>query len=218
MAGTVLYRKGRHWSRQSNATEVSASTNQELIRAFHRFTNYRISESNLMQLLRAVAWARHYHLHATSVPLPTRLDSKRQLDAMLKLDDAQLQKAIEDCDTGTRAAISEAENALPEIKWVETHSETDSLTIQILAPESVRDAIRLALSKIQKQTTKRGRKEKPYQLDLARACLKVWREYYQPKTPKRLDFCREAFDAAGMHLGDKSLEALLSEAGKGRIK
>ncbi|WP_447801915.1 hypothetical protein [Pseudomonas serbica] len=137
---------------------------------------------------------------------------------MLKLDDAQLQKAIEDCDTGTRAAISEAENALPEIKWVETHSETDSLTIQTLAPESVRDAIRLAHSKIQKQTTKRGRKEKPYQIDLARACLNVWREYCQPKTPRRLDFCRKAFDAAGMHLGDKSLEALLSEAGKGRIK
>lgn len=171
-----------------------------------------------MQLLQEVVWARHHHLHATSVPLPTRFDSERQLDAMLKLDDAQLQKAIEDCDTGTRAAISEAENALPEIKWVTTHSEIDTLTIQILAPESVRDAIRLARSKIQKQTTKRGRKEKPYQLDLARACLKVWREYSQPKTPKRLDFCREAFDAAGIHLGDKRLEALLSKAVKGRIK
>lgn len=102
MAGAVLYKKGRHWSRHSNVTKISASTNQELIRAFHRLTNYQINESNLLQLLRAVAWARHHHLHATSAPLPTRLDSNRQLAAMLKLDDAQLQKAIEDCDTVNR--------------------------------------------------------------------------------------------------------------------
>lgn len=218
MAGAVLYRKGRHWSRQSNVTEVSASTNQELIRAFRRFTNYRINESNLTLLLQAVLWARHHHLHATRVPLPTRLDSERQLAAMLKLNDAQLEKAIEDCDTGTRVAISEAENSLPEIKWVITHCEIDTLTIQILAPESVRDAVRLALSNIQEQKAKRGRKEKAYQLELARACLKVWQEYWQPKTPKRLDFCRVAFTAAGMHLGDKNLERRLSEAQKGRIK
>ena len=218
MAGAALYKKGRHWSRQSNVTKISASTNQKLIRAFRRFTNYRISESNVMQLLREVAWAHHFHIHATSVPLPTRPDAKRQLAAMLKLDDAQLQKAIEDCDTVTRAAISKAENSLPEIKWVNTYSEIDSLLIQIPAPETIRDSILLALTMIQTKTITRGPKKKSYKLELAQACLKVWGQYCKPKTPRRLDFCRAAFDAAGMPSGDKSLEALLSKAGKGRIK
>ncbi|MCS4251019.1 hypothetical protein [Pseudomonas sp. BIGb0164] len=218
MAGTVLYKKGPHWTRYSGITNGPDNGYRKFIRAAHHLTKYQISESNLMQLVRAIAWARHHHLLATTRTLPKPVDSERQLASMLKLDDARLEKALEDCDAATRAAIAEAENALPDIKWMTTDSEIDTLTIQTPAFENVRDAIHLALSNTKKQKNQRGRKAKPYQLDLSRACLKVWQEHCEPKTAKRLDFCREAFDAAGMPLGDKSLEALLSEAKRGRIK
>ena len=218
MAGSVLYKKGRHWSRDSGVTEGPEDGYRELIRTAHRLTNYQISESNLTQLVSAIAYAGHQHRLATRLILPTRYDSERQLSAMLKLNDAELETALKDCDTATRTAIGEAENSLPEIKWITVPSETDSLTVQIYSPESRRDAIRLALSNIKTQTNKRGRKEKPHQLDLARSCLRVWQEYCPPRTTRILEFLRVAFDAAGMPLGDKSLEALLSRVRKGRIK
>lgn len=217
MAGSVLYKDGRHWSRHS-VTEIKANTNARLIRSLHLLTDYRVRESNLTELLRAVAWAGHHHHQATRCILPTKPDSVRQLKAMLKLRGAELEKAIENCDRATRHAIAEAENSLPQITWVNTHSEVDGLVIQVLSPESIRDSISLALSNIESRTMSRGPKEKPYQLGLIYACLKVWHEHFPPKASRCLDFCRAVFDAAGIPLGDKSLEALLTKARKGRIK
>jgi len=137
---------------------------------------------------------------------------------MLKLNGTELAQAIEDCDRTTRIAIAEAENSLPQVTWVNTHREIDGLVIQAMSPESIRDSIILALSNIESRTMPRGPKEKPYQLALMRTSLKVWQEHFPPKTPRRLDFCRAIFDAAGISLGDKSLEALLTKSGKGRIK
>lgn len=216
MAGSVLYRDGRHWSRHFE-TEVKANTNASLIRNLHLLTNYRITESNLTELLRAVAWAGHHHHQATRCVLPTKPDSVRQLKAMLKLKGTELAQAIQDCDRTTRNAIAEAENALPQVTWVDTQSEIDGLTIQSLSPESIRDSIILALSNIESRKVSRGPKEKQYQLGLMHSCLKVWHEHFQPKTPRCLDFCRAVFDAAGISLGDKSLEALLTKSRKGRI-
>lgn len=217
MAGSVLYKDGRHWSRHS-VSEIKANTNARLIRSLHLLTGYRVRESNLTELLRAVAWAGHHHRNATRCVLPTKPDSVRQLKAMLKLRGSELEKAIEDCDRATRNAIAEAENSLPIITWVNTHSEIDGLVRQALSPESIHDSISLALSNVESRTSPRGPKEKPYQLGLIYACLKVWQEHFPTKVPGCLDFCRAVFDAAGISLGDKSLEALLTKARKGRIK
>lgn len=216
MAGSVLYRDGRHWSRHFK-TEVKANTNTGLIRSLHLLTNYRITESNLTELLRAVAWAGHHHHKATRCVLPTKPDSVRQLKTLLKLRGTDLAQAIEHCDRTTRIAIAEAENALPQVTWVNTPSEIDGLAIQALSPESIRDSIILALSIIESRKMSRGPKEKPYQLRLMHACLRVWEEHFPPKAPKCLNFCQAVFDAAGISLGTKSLEALLTKARKGRI-
>jgi len=137
---------------------------------------------------------------------------------MLTLKGTELAQAIEDCDRTTRIAIAEAENSLPQVTWINTQREIDGLVIQALSQESIRDSIVLALSNIESRTMPRGPKEKPYQLGLMHACLRVWKEHFPPKTPRCLNFCQAVFDAAGIFLGDKSLEALLTKARKGRIK
>ncbi|WP_273229120.1 hypothetical protein [Pseudomonas kuykendallii] len=211
MAGVNWLKKGRHWSRKGALSSTPAQVNASLIRELWRTSDHAISrtstieERNLrahqlqsmrLQLLRAVAIARHAQQEASRRQV-TLSDSKRQLKAMVKLDDENLAKAIEDCDAKTRAAISEAQNAIwltPEAKWVNDPESTS--TWQILAPETVRRSVEVALLNAHASTAKSGRKKKPYQLYLAHACLEYWSACRPKGASGRVEFTRAVFAAA----------------------
>ncbi len=152
-------------------------------------------------------------------------DCKRQLKAMLKMDDAALTRAIEDCDTTTRAAISAAENAIwmtPEARWVP--SDDPDAGTQMLSPETVRRSVAVALDIVKAAKAKRGRPELTYQHDLARACLAYWAACQPRGAPGRLEFVRAVFEAADWRNdkglpglapeNDKNLERLMSKAAR----
>lgn len=220
MAGLIWFKKGRHWTRLPGLTEMSAETNAELISDFLRLTDYQIKKRGLWRMLHAVALACHHNQEATR-RAATSKDAEAQLKAMLKLDDASLAKAIEDCDTGTLAAISAAQNAMhfdPETKWVACNDHyIPGAEVPVLDPDSVRRSVKAALANVQMQKGRPGRKEKPYQGELARACVEVWRECRQPMSRGRVEFARAAFEAAGMCLGDKQLETLLAKVKLKRV-
>lgn len=239
MAGVIWFKQGKHWSRSPVPTEISADINAKLIRALCRLPDRRMSNTSHLhtrkgirqvsamhwRLLDAVAMAHHWHQVATT-RTATRKDAERQLKAMLQLDDAGMAKAIDDCDTGTRAAISKAQNAIdqtPEARWIQSDDPNAMPGTLILAPETVRRSIAIAFSNVQAANAPRGRKEKPYQLDLAKTCHAFWSECQPKGAPGRLEFVRTLFEAADIHLGDKSIEALITKAMRscrksGRIK
>lgn len=211
MAGVNWLRKGRHWSRKGARSSTPTQVNARLIRELWQIPDHAISrkstieERNLrshqlqtmrLQLLRAVAIARHVQQEASRRQV-TLSDSKRQLKAMLKLDDASLAQAIEDCDSNTRVAISEAQNAIwltPEAKWVDDPESASGW--QILAPETVRRSVEVALLNAHSSTAKSGRKKKPYQLYLAHACLEYWSACRPKGASGRVEFTRAVFAAA----------------------
>ena len=214
MSGRNWFRRGGHWSRQPVRIEVSAEINSALIRELHRLTDYRIGNRSLLSLLDAVVIARLSHQEATR-RAATQKDARCQLSAMLKLSDADIPQAIERCDTGTMALISKAQSNMhmaPETKWIASDDPDAMLGMQILAPESVRRSVQAALGCMGSGC--RGRKERPHQLDLARACLAAWRECRPSRAPERLAFVRITFESAGMVLGDKRLGALLAQAAR----
>lgn len=222
MAGVNWFRKGQHRTRAPARAELSAEVNAKLIRELYRFTDYEISNDNLWRLIHSAAHASLCHQEAThSVVTPK--STERQLSAMLKLSDTDLATALEDCDTNTLTAVNVAKNSLwltSKAKWVASNDPDAIPGTEVLAPETIRHAVEIALTSHQAQTAKRGRKEKPYRLWLARDCHEVWLAHCQPGTPGRLEFTRAVFDAAGIPLGDKSLESLLTKAAQkeGRIK
>lgn len=150
-----------------------------------------------LQLLNDVAMARLRSRDAAGYTAAPS-DVERQLKAMLKLDDAGLSKAIEDCDTRTYAAIEAAEDAI----WHTPEA------VHMTAAPAPRRVIGIALANEQAQDAKRGRKEKTYQLELARTCCEVWGEHKPAGARGRPAFIRTVFEAAGMPLSDKRLEAL----------
>ncbi|TBW33329.1 hypothetical protein E0E54_16855 [Azotobacter chroococcum] len=146
----------------------------------------------------------------------TMADCRRQLRAMLKLDDADLAKAIEDCDTTTLAVINAAQGAIwmtPEARWVPSDDPDAMPGMQVLAPETVRRSVGIALATIQSSKAKRGRKDKPYQHDLACACLAYWSACRSKGAPGRLEFVRAVFEAADWR-HDKGLPGLAPENSK----
>ena len=153
-----------------------------------------------LQLLDAVMAHRH-SLDAAGHSVALR-DVKRQLKAMLKLDDAVLLKAIEDCDTRTYTAIEAAERAI----W-----RTPADVYRMGALATTRRAIEIALANAQAQDAKRGPKEKDSQHELARTCCEVWSEHKPAGARGRPAFIRTVFEAAGMPLSDKRLEALAAQ-------
>jgi len=176
-----------------------------------------------LQLLNAVAIARHDRQEALRRQV-SQEDCKRQLKAMLKLGDTNLAKAIENCDTKTRAAISAAENAIwltPEAKWVDG---PDPMSSMQMAPETVRRCVGMALSSVRSSSAKRGRKEKPYQRNLARACHDYWSACRPKGASGRVAFARAVFEAADWRNDkdgpgeapddSKNIERLLSEAAR----
>lgn len=217
MAGSLLYKNGKHWSRHP-VTDIPPHISLNLIKNLRALTKYQIRKSDLTELLREVAWAYHLNFQATRRKAPIKADSERQLKAMLKLDSYELEKAIEHCDRDTRIVIAQAENALPAPLWMDVPSEVEGLVLQTYAAEDVRAAIQLALDQLRSQPSSRGPKEKPYQRRLVSACLKIWHRYYPLKAPGCNVFVSMIFDAAGMPLGEKSIEALLTEVRRGRIK
>lgn len=158
--------------RRSN-TEADSKT--QLIRIIRRLTDFRISDHNLQRLLTAVTWARLHHSEI-SFRRATPKDAERQLKAMLELDDNALAKAIDDCDAGTRGAISAAQNTMhldPDTKWIACREADCIPGLEILAPESIRHSVSNALANVKMQKAKIGPKEKPYQIDLAKTCLAI---------------------------------------------
>ncbi|MGS0941471.1 hypothetical protein ACVA51_13065 [Pseudomonas luteola] len=238
MAGVNWLKKGCHWSRQGSKATTPAEVNARLIGMLCRLPDKEITNKSSLEdkirrdtelqvmrlkLLKAVAIARHDQQEARRRQT-NKTDCKRQLQAMLKLDDASLAKAIEDCDTYTRAAISAAQNAIwltPEAKWV---SSEEMPGMQILAPETVRRSVEIALANARSSVSKRGRKEKPYQQDLARACLRYWSACQPQGASGRVEFTRAVFEAAESRNDNrepgnapensKNLERLLSEAAR----
>ncbi|KFJ92623.1 hypothetical protein JF55_05855 [Pseudomonas sp. 1-7] len=235
MAGITWFRRGKHWTRLPTRAELPAETGAALIRALCRLAERPISDSSTLedrrnrerqlhamrlQLLNAVVMARHYRQEAAA-PAATPKDTERQLKAMLKLGDTGLAKAVEDCDARTHAAIEAAKNAIwltPKAKWVPSDDPDAMLGTNVLAPETIRRAVEIALAKEQAQDTKRGPKEKAYQLELARACCEVWSEHKPAGAHGRPAFIRTAFEAAGMPLSDKSLEAFAAQVAPTRTK
>lgn len=222
MAGVNWFKRGTHRTRSPAKAELSPEVSAELIRALCRLTDQEISNDNLWLLVHSAVYARLCHREATQTVVTPRA-TERQLRAMLKLSDTDLAKALEDCDTNTLAAINVAKNSLwltPEARWVASNDPDAIPGTEVLAPETIRHAIEIALTNHQAQVAKRGRKEKPYRLWLARNCHEVWLAHRQPGTPGRLEFTRAVFDAAGMPLSDKSLESLLAKAAQkqGQIK
>lgn len=241
MAGVNWLKKGRHWSRRGSRANTPAEVNARLILMLWRLPDSTISrESTLeerrlrshrlqamrLQLLTAVAVARHDRQEASHRQV-TQADRKRQLTAMLKLDDAELAKAIDDCDSSTRSAISVALNAVSlttEAKWVSPEDPYAMSGMQILAPESVRRSVEMALANVQLSTARRGRKAKLYQRDLARACHEYWSACRPKKASGRVAFTRAVFDATDWRNDKggpvetpedtKNLERLLSEAAR----
>lgn len=241
MAGVNWLKKGRHWSRQESRASTPAEVNARLILMLWRLPDHAISRENTMeerrqrsqqlqamrlQLLTAVAIARHDRQEASRRQV-TQADRKRQLKAMLKLDDVGLAKAIEDCDSSTREAISEALNAIsltPEAKWVSSEDPYAMSGMQILAPESVRRSVEIALVNVQLSTAKPGRRAKPYQRALARACHEYWSACRPKGASGRVAFTRVVFEAADWRNDkggpietpedSKNLERLLSEAAR----
>ncbi|MGE6994979.1 hypothetical protein ACQKIK_16460 [Pseudomonas sp. NPDC047961] len=177
------------------------------------------------QLLNAVAMARLYRQEAEGTAVEPR-DVQRQLKAMLKLDDAGLAKAIEDCDTRTHAAIEAAKNAIgptPEAKWIPCDDPYAPSGMQVLAPETIRRAVEIALADEQTHDGKCGPKEKDYQRALARTACEIWLEHKPDGGRGRPAFIRTVFEAAGMFLSEKSLEGITRQVDpackkRGRIK
>ncbi|RRW26498.1 hypothetical protein EGJ44_22160 [Ectopseudomonas oleovorans] len=168
-----------------------------------------------LRLLVAVATARHDRQEATRRQA-TKNDCRRQLRTMLKLGDVELAKAIENCDSGTRAAISAAQNAIwltPEAKWVPSDDPDAMSGAEMLAPETVRRSIEIALANVRSSTAKRGRKEKPYQQYLARACHEYWSACRPKGAPGRVEFTRAVFEAADWR-NDKGLPGKVPEDSK----
>ena len=228
MAGINWFKRGRHRTRLPSCLEVSPDASAALVRALCRLSECGISDKlsleeqidrqrqlNAMrwQLLNAAAMARLCRQEAEGTAVAPR-DVERQLKAMLKLDDAGLAKAIEDCDTRTHAAIEAAKNAIdrtPEAKWIPCDDPYAPSGMQVLAPETIRRAVEIALANVQVQDAKRGPKEKAYQLALARTACEVWLKHKPAGGRGRPAFIRTVFEAAGIPLSEKSLEAFATQ-------
>lgn len=214
MAGVNWFRKGQHRTRAPAQAELPTEVNAKLIRELHRFTDYKISNDNLWRLIHSVVHAHLCHQEATQ-PVVTPKSTERQLSAMLKLSDTDLATALENCDTNTLTAVNVAKNSLwltSKAKWVASNDPDAIPGTEVLAPETIRHAVEIALTSHQAEAAKRGRKAKPYHLWLARNCYEVWLAHCHPRSPARLEFTRAVFVAAGIHLGDKGLERLLTKA------
>lgn len=218
-----------------------AAVNARLIRLLWRLPDHTTSVDDTLEanrkrrrqlqemrarLLEAVAIARHDRQEAARRQA-NMADCKRQLKAMLKMDDAALTRAIEDCDTTTRAAISAAENAIwmtPEARWVPSDDPDARPGTQMLSPETVRRSVEIALATAQSSRAKCGRPGLTYQHDLARACLAYWAACQPRGAPGRLEFVRAVFEAADWRNdkglpglapeNDKNLERLMSKAAR----
>lgn len=204
-----------HWSRLPIETDVSGDINQVLIAKVYRLTEERISRQGLLRLLRSVALANQSY-QLVKRRAATLKDAKRQLKAMLKMDELQMSEAITRCDSGTLALINKAQNDMDmnlETKWISCDDPYEIPGIQIPASVSVRRSIQIALDCI--GPVRRGPKGTPHQRDLVRTCLAVWDEYLSKhdlpaRTPGRLALVQAAFEAAGMVLGDKRIEELMA--------
>lgn len=239
MSGRNRLGRGKHWSRQRARSRVYAAVNARLIRALCQLTDHEGSNDTSLddrrkregqlqamrwRLLFAVARARHDQQEAGRRQ-PTMSDCRRQLRAMLKLDDATLARAVRDCDTATHAAIEAAKSAIwltSEAQWVPSDEPDATPGAQILAPETIRRSVEIALVNTQAKNAKRGRKEKPYQNYLAHACHKYWSACRPKGAPGRVDFAHAVFEAADWRKdkglsgfapeNDKNLQRLLRKA------
>ncbi len=224
MSGLNRLKKGRHWSRMRSRARTPAAVNVRLIRLLWRLPDHttllddtleasekrrRQLDAMRLRLLEAVAMARHDRQEAARRQA-NMADCKRQLKAMLKMDDAALARAIEDCDTTTRAAISAAENTIwmtPEARRVPSDDPYATPGTQMLSPETVRRSVEIALATVQSSKAKSGRPEQSYQHDLARACLVYWAACQPKRAPGRLEFVRAVFEAADWR-NDKGMSRL----------
>lgn len=230
MSGLNRLKRGRHWSRMRSRARTPAAVNARLIRLLCRLPDHkppidetleasskrrRELDDMRVRLLEAVAMARHDRQEAARRQA-NMADCKRQLKAMLKMDDAGLARAIEDCDTTTRAAISAAENTImmtPEARWVPSDDPDAMPGTQMLSPETVRRSVAVALDIVKASKAKRGRPELTYQHNLARACLVYWSACQPEKAPGRTEFVRAVFEAAEWR-NDKGLSGFTPENGK----
>lgn len=227
MAGVNWLKKGRHWSRLVSRARTPSEVNARLIRIIWQLPDKKIKNDGplgdrtslddrrkrlhqlqgmRLRLLTAVAIARHDQQEAARRQV-AKEDCKRQLKAMLKLDDDGLAKAIDDCDTRTRAAIEAAKNAIsrtPEAKWIPCNDPYEPSGMQVLAPETFRRAVEIALSNALSSTDQPGRPVKNHQHDLARACHEYWSACRPKGVPGRVAFTRAVFAAANWR-NDKGL-------------
>lgn len=241
MAGVNWVKKGRHWSRLGARANTPGKVNARLLLVLFRLPDHAISRESTdeersqrrrqlqamrLQLINAVAIARHDRQEASRRQV-TQADSKRQLKAMLKLDDVELARAIEDCDRTTLRAINKGMNAIslsPESKWVLAEGPDAMPGMYVMAPESIRRSVEIALADVQCSKAKPGRKTKPYQRALARACHDYWSACQAKGASGRIAFARAVFEAAdwrndkkgsyGTPDDSKNLERLMSEAAR----
>lgn len=236
MSGRTLYKRGPHWSRmpQNFVTPLSYDAFERNVKRFLG-SNLPMDAEILIQpsttpeeptsqgrtkVIRKSSRTVDVLLYAAMIAgveaakkkqdKAEPSDTRRQLNAMLKLDDKGLAKAIEDCDTSTREAINKAQNAIsltPEARWLPSD---DPYAMSGLAPETVRRSVEIALANTRKNQP--GRKEAAYQIELVLTCCEVWSEYKNDIDRGRPGFVLAIFEAAGIPLGVKNLEKLLAKA------
>lgn len=234
MAGRTLFKKGTHCTRVFSVTGLSVDAARAMMAEIESLTGQRLTSEHLRRLCVAIVLARHDAARARMTTSVAPADTRRQLEAMLKIpDDVKLMRALEDCDSATRAVVAEAQNMIEvcteaQAEWV-LAAEHDIPGAEVPSMRITRRAVQAALGGMDPK--RRGPKKKSWALQLTSTLLEVWsecetreiqefarRERLSGELPTRTRFAEAVFRAAGQVLAPDRINQLLAEAGTHRPK
>ncbi len=198
MPGKILFKEGRHPTRQVSdfKIEYSPSKNLELYKTLCKALGEKLIYSDYLYLLFEIHSAEHEEKKRINNNM-TRKNSLAQLKALTRIkDDDDLVRSVQNTDINTFLMISEAQTDLITEKLFSTgyfiDSEGEHCTytptldqythpgIKYYLPDGIsglRDAISLALKICDSNKEGRGRKKIKSRCPLAKAVWRIWKKY-----------------------------------------
>lgn len=202
MPGKVLFKNGRHPTRQGFpfSYSYSPSENLELLRTLNKALGAKLIYSDYLHLLFKIHSAKHEEKSIIYDNVVGR-NSKAQLRSMNRIkNDAELIEAVQNTDIKTFLMISEAQTDLITEKlfsggyFIDSEGERCTYTptldqythpgIKYYLPDGInglRDAVSLALQRCIDKKEKRGRREIKSRRFLAEEVWSIWKKYRPEK-------------------------------------